>query len=142
MLLSFRKRMLDMRPSNEFLVPSILATLGAFAMACLSSTYVYLIEQAVCRKHFMVNDPARINGAGLVDEESCKIPDIQAQVASINGIYMFLAFLPGKELPRGFTKIQNADPNCSTPLYWSLWTACQSFGKEDSYLHEYLRVCD
>jgi hypothetical protein len=86
----------------------------------LSSTYVYLIEQAVCRKHFMVNDPARINGTDLVDEESCKIPDIQAQVASINGIYMFLAFLPGKKLPRGLTKIQNADRNCSILLYWSL----------------------
>jgi hypothetical protein len=96
MLPGFRKRMLDMRLKIEVLVPSILVTLGAFALACLSSTYVYLIEQAVCRKHFMVNDPTRINGVGLVDEESCKIPDIQARVASINGIYMFLAFLPGK----------------------------------------------
>ena len=112
--------MLDTRPSNEVLVPSILVTLGAFATACLSSTYVYLIEQAVCRKHFMVNDPARVNGTDLVDEGSCKIPDIQAQVASINGIYMFLAFLPGKKLPRGLTKIPNADRNCSIFLYWSL----------------------
>jgi hypothetical protein len=109
--------MLDTWPSNEALVPSILATLRAFSMTCLSSTYVYLIEQPVCRKHFMVNDPARINGTGLVDEESCKIPDIQAQVASINGIYMFLPFLPGKKLPRGLTKIQNADINCSILLY-------------------------
>jgi len=88
--------MLDTQPNKEVLVPSILITLGAFALACLNSTYVYLIEQSVCRKHFMVNDPTRINSFGLVDEESCKILDIQAQVASINGIYMFLAFLPGK----------------------------------------------
>jgi hypothetical protein len=96
MLTSFRKRVLDMRPNNEVLVPSILVTLAAFALACLSSTYVYLIEQSVCRTHFMLNDPTMVNGVGLVDEESCKMPDIQAHVASINGIYLFLAFIPGQ----------------------------------------------
>jgi len=96
MVPSFRKSLLNMGPRREVLVPSILVTLGAFASACLSSTYVYLIEQAVCRKHFMEFDPSVLSRNGLVDEESCKLPDIQANVASINGIYMFLAFLPGK----------------------------------------------
>lgn len=96
MLASFGERLLDMRSENEVLVPSILVTLGAFALACLSSTYVYLIEQAVCRKHFMIFEPARIGSGGLVDEGICKMPDIQAQVASINGIFTFLAFLPDK----------------------------------------------
>ena len=90
----------------------------------------------------MVNDPARINGAGLVDEESCKIPDIQARIASINGIYMFLAFLPGKGVAHGLNKMQSADRNCSIFLYRPLQTACESFGKEDSYLHEYLWIHD
>jgi hypothetical protein len=108
MLPVLARSMLDMRPMNEVLVASILVTLGAFALACLSSTYVYLIEQAVCRKHFMINDPTRVNGAGVVDEESCKIPDIQAHVAAINGIYMFMAFLPGKTGTWGF-EMQVAD---------------------------------
>jgi len=95
MLPGFRKSLLNMGPRREVLVPSILVTLGAFASTCLSSTYVYLIEQAVCRKHFLESDPSILGRNGLVDEESCKIPDIQANVASINGIYMFLAFLPG-----------------------------------------------
>jgi hypothetical protein len=105
MMPSFRKRMRAMQPENEVLVPSILVTLGAFALACLSSTYVYLIEQSVCRTYFMLNDPTRINGVGLVDEESCKMPDIQAHVASINGIYMFLAFLPGKWLAHNLINV-------------------------------------
>jgi hypothetical protein len=92
----FRKPMLDMRPGNKVLVPSILVTLSAFAVACLSSAYVYLIEQAVCRKHFMIYEPVRIGSGGLMDEGICKIPDVQAQVASINGTYTFLAFLPGE----------------------------------------------
>jgi hypothetical protein len=96
MLPRLRKSMLSMWPRREVLVPSVLVTLGAFASSCLSSTYVYLIEQAVCRKHFLNFDPARLSSHGLVDEESCKIPNIQAQIASINGIYMFLSFLPGK----------------------------------------------
>lgn len=66
--------MLVMRPENEALVPSRLVTLAAFGTACLSSTYVCLIEQAVCRKHYMVYEPARISSGGLVDEGSCKIP--------------------------------------------------------------------
>ena len=96
MLASSRERVLAMRPENEALIPSLLVTLNAFAIACLSSTYVYLIEQAVCRQHFMIYDQGKISSAGLVDEESCKIPDIQAHVASINGLFTFLAFLPGK----------------------------------------------
>jgi hypothetical protein len=104
MFSGFKIYMLDMRPNNEVLVPSILVILGAFASTCLSSTSVYLIEQAVCRKHFVDNNLPRTNGAGSVAEESCKIPNIQARVASINGIYMFLAFLPGKWLAYGLTK--------------------------------------
>jgi hypothetical protein len=92
----FKNIMLDIRPKNKVVVSSILATLGAFAWACISSTHVYLIEQSVCRSHFMLNDPSRINRAGLVAEENCKIADIQAHVASLNGIYLFLAFLPGR----------------------------------------------
>jgi len=86
--------MLVMRPENEALVPSILVTLAAFGTACLSSTYVYLIKHTVCRKDYMVYEPARISSGGLVDEKSCEIPYVQAQVASINGIYTFLTFLP------------------------------------------------
>lgn len=44
----------------------------------------------------MIFEPARIGSGGLVDEGICKMPDIQAQVASINGIFTFLAFLPDK----------------------------------------------
>jgi hypothetical protein len=51
-------------------------------------------RQGARRKHFTVHDPARISRAGLLDEESCKISDIQAQVTSINGMYTFFAFLP------------------------------------------------
>ncbi len=68
-----------MRPENEVLVPSILVTLGAFAMACLSCAYVYLIEQAVCRKYFMIYEPVRIGSGHVMDEGICKIPDVQAQ---------------------------------------------------------------
>jgi hypothetical protein len=87
--------MLDRRPENEALVPSILVTLVAFSLVCLSSTFIYLIEKAGCRKHFMVYQPPGISSFSLVDKESCKIPDIQAQVASINVVYTFLKFLPG-----------------------------------------------
>jgi hypothetical protein len=57
---------------------------------------VFLVEQAVYQKHFMIYEPARIGAGGLVDEGGCKIRDIQAQVASINGIFIFLAFIPSK----------------------------------------------
>ena len=81
---------------NSALIPiALVFTLGAFGSVCLSSTHVYLMEQAVCRKHFRLLEPTRISSGGLVDEEICKTPEIQAEVARIHGIFTFLSFLPG-----------------------------------------------
>lgn len=65
-------------------------------MVCMNSTTVYLMEQAVCRKHYFEVQPALVQPGGLVDEEICKLPDIQSQVASINGTYRMLVMMPGE----------------------------------------------
>jgi hypothetical protein len=62
----------------------------------MGSTTVYLLEQAVCRRHYAEVQPTLIKPGGLVDEEICKIPDVQSQVASINGTYRMLVMMPGK----------------------------------------------
>jgi len=79
------------------LVPAaIIYTFGSFGAILLSSTHMYLIEQALCRRHYILSEPARIGLNGLVNEESCKLPDVEAQVASIYGIYCSLWYLPSQ----------------------------------------------
>jgi len=68
----------------------------SFGNVLLDSTHVYLVEQAVCRKHYMLFEPARISIDGLVDEELCKIPEIETKVASIYGLYNTLWYLPSR----------------------------------------------
>jgi hypothetical protein len=83
--------------SHSALLPSVLIyVLGAFGMVCMNSTTVYLMEQAVCRKHYFEVQPALVQPGGLVDEEICKLSDIQSQVASINGTYRMLVMMPGE----------------------------------------------
>lgn len=79
------------------LLPAIiLCTMGAFGEVCLTSTHMYLIEQASCRKYFNAYDPTQIGLNGLMDEEMCKIAPVQTQVAQINGLYAVLGFIPRK----------------------------------------------
>ncbi|KAE8450394.1 hypothetical protein EG329_006468 [Mollisiaceae sp. DMI_Dod_QoI] len=81
--------------SRSPLLPAVvLCTLGAFGEVCLTSTHIYLIEQAACRKHFNAFDPTQIGLNGLMDEEMCKIAPVQTQVAQINGLYAVLGFIP------------------------------------------------
>lgn len=82
------------------LIPAIiLCTLGAFGEVCLTSTNIYLIEQAVCRKYFNAFDPAQIGFNGLMDEETCKMAaPVQTQVAQINGLYTVLGFIPRRSI--------------------------------------------
>ena len=86
-----------MARSESPLLPAIaICTLSAFGLVCLSSTHLYLMEQSVCRKHYTLFEPARIGNGGLMDEETCKIPEIQAEVARMHGIFNFVNYLPGK----------------------------------------------
>ena len=62
----------------------------------MGSTYLYLMEQFLCRQHYNLYEPAKIGGDGLVDEEMCKLPEIQAQLTSVQGVYHLLSFLPGR----------------------------------------------
>jgi hypothetical protein len=90
---------LKMKLASEVsaLVPAaIIYIFGSFGAILLSSTHMYLIEQALCRRHYIIYEPARIRLNGLVNEESCKLPDVETRVASIYGIYCSLWYLPSQ----------------------------------------------
>jgi hypothetical protein len=105
-------------------VPAILTSLlGALGQVLIGSTHLFLIEQYVCREHYMMTEPERIGG-GLIDESLCKQQDIQSAVAGIYGTYAFLMFMPGEYgLPilDLANRIQHSfllDHGGSSPKFW------------------------
>jgi hypothetical protein len=63
----------------------------------MSSQYTCLPNgTSICRQHWSQFEPARLGPGRLVDEEMCKIPEIQSQVARAHGIFNFISFMPGE----------------------------------------------
>ena len=91
-------------------VPAILAScFGALGSVLLGTTHLYLIEQYVCKEYYNALRPQTdlvllIGANGDIDEKLCKDPAIQSTVAGIQGVYMFLMFMPG-EYPLRFRKV-------------------------------------
>lgn len=57
------------------------------------------MEQSICRTHYMQSQPAMVKPGGMMDEEMCKLPEIQSQVARVHGIFKVLNLMPGKNPP-------------------------------------------
>jgi hypothetical protein len=73
-----------------------ISALGALGGVLLASTYLYLIEQYVCREHYIMMRPEMVGGGGRIDESLCKEPAIQSTVAGIQGTLIFLTIMPGE----------------------------------------------
>ena len=58
------------------------------------STLVRLFEQSICNRHFRSTPSA----GEPVNEESCKIPEVQDMLANVVGVKMSVDALPGEPL--------------------------------------------
>lgn len=83
------------RPKSAVMPAVLTAVLYALGLVLLGSTQLFLVEQYVCRDYYTLLEPAMLGAGGLIDEELCKVPEIQSIVASILGIDSFLSFIPG-----------------------------------------------
>ncbi|KAK2760335.1 hypothetical protein FQN54_002403 [Arachnomyces sp. PD_36] len=48
-----------------------------------------IFESIACRNYYLLHDPAKIGASGQVNEDLCKINDVQAEVAAIVGYKQF-----------------------------------------------------
>ena len=65
---------------------------------------VRIYESITCRKYYLEQDPSQIGADGQVQEELCKVKDVQTEVAAVKGYMEFfdgllsmpplLSFLP------------------------------------------------
>lgn len=79
------------------LIPATLIhVLACFGGILINSTGVYLIEQAVCREYYQLYDSSLVGINGLIDEEICKLPEIESRVAAIYGVIASLEYLPSE----------------------------------------------
>lgn len=57
---------------------------------------IKLFEQAICDRHYAVHSDVRSAAAGSIDEQMCKIPAVQNELAGLVGWKFTFDALPGK----------------------------------------------
>jgi hypothetical protein len=83
----------------------ILYVIGVFAFVVDISFMIgaapttRLLELGICREHYRTADPSVIEPGGNVPELLCKIGEVQARLAEVNGYITMIAFLPGEHVP-------------------------------------------
>lgn len=77
-----------------------LVLIAGFSSSLLNAPEVRLLEMAVCRDYYRVNDPSLIGPPPLsyVDEQLCKVDSIQADLAYIMATRSLLSAIPGQSL--------------------------------------------
>ena len=75
-------------------------TLGNLAICIHRSSRVYLYQQTICLGYYMTNDLTKVNGDSTIDENLCKIEDVQSPLSIVEGVDSFLILSPGKDTIR------------------------------------------
>ncbi|KAG9244379.1 hypothetical protein BJ878DRAFT_550621 [Calycina marina] len=93
--------MIKLQLPKSAIVPSMItASLCALGFVIIGTTHIYLIEQSICHEYYSNLEP--LNGGTLllvdpkipIEEELCKLPEIQATVAGIMGTFNFFSLVP------------------------------------------------
>ena len=63
-----------------------------------SSPQLRIMEDIFCKAYYTVTDPLKISVEGTVNEQSCKIDSVQADVAFLKGWLSFFNHLPGEHI--------------------------------------------
>ena len=87
-------------PLSSYTVVFIFALvlIAGFGSSLLSTPEVRLMEMALCRDYYRTSDPSVIGPPPLsyVDEERCKLDNIQVELAYIMATKSLLSAIPGK----------------------------------------------
>lgn len=70
----------------------------SFHEGVLVAPYFSLMERAICKTYYSIQDPSMIGDGGWVPEQYCKKPAVQHELALIRGWKSFFDTLPGKIL--------------------------------------------
>ncbi|KAL9010779.1 MAG: hypothetical protein Q9173_004316 [Seirophora scorigena] len=84
--------------ASTILLGAIL-TLANLGIILHKSSRVYLFQQALCLDYHRHHNPTSISLRGHVEERLCKVPAIQAELSTIDGLDGFLQNLPRMYLP-------------------------------------------
>lgn len=82
-------------PTSQKLRLRLLLTLFAvvlaveMGLAMAESPMVRIYESIVCRNYYTQQDPSQIDADGQVEEELCKVKDVQTELAAVKGYMEF-----------------------------------------------------
>ncbi|KAG8533049.1 uncharacterized protein KY384_001832 [Bacidia gigantensis] len=79
---------------KRILLITIVLTLGNLAICIHRSSRIYLYQQSQCLQHYLAADPQKVSAEAEVEEEACKIKEVQSPLSIIEGVDAFLSLLP------------------------------------------------
>ena len=60
-----------------------------------NTSMVRILESIYCREYYTLHDPSKFGANGKIEEQLCKIEDVQSQLSSLRGWMSFFSHLPG-----------------------------------------------
>ena len=71
-----------------------------------NTSMVRILESIYCREYYTTHDPSKFGSGGTIEEQLCKIEDVQTQLSSLRGWMSFFSHLPGTLVhPREFVRL-------------------------------------
>lgn len=74
----------------------VIMSVAVLGTSILRSARLFLIEQALCRAYFEIEDPVLVGPDGSVDESRCKSNAMQADVSLVSGLFEAVTMVCGK----------------------------------------------
>lgn len=65
-------------------------------MVDMGPMLVRMEELSICRAYYYKHDPSLIDAHGNVEEEMCKVDEVQAELAFVSGWLWFFETVPGE----------------------------------------------
>ncbi|KAB2571179.1 hypothetical protein BFW01_g1791 [Lasiodiplodia theobromae] len=80
-------------------------SVAVLGTSILRSARLFLIEQALCRAYFEIEDPVLVGPDGSVDESRCKSNAMQADVSLVSGLFEVVTMVCGLIATPAYTRL-------------------------------------
>ena len=101
-----------------------------------NTSMVRILESIYCREYYTIHDPSKFGANGRIEEQLCKIEDVQTQLSSLRGWMSFFSHLPGTTIQSRGVSVPPLT-RCRTVPRHTFWNDCRQVWEEMALCHEH-----